>query len=418
MEFVMLTEKEFNTFSRKYSDKCYLQSTNIGQFRKLQGWNVEYVGVKENQKVVAASLLLSKKRHLKKEFYTLRGPMVDFNNDELLNFFIENIRKHVKKNGAYFLRIDPYIEKASLDKDGNQTGDFDNSNICSKLKKLGFKEVKAEKLTDTVQAKFMYVIDLKDSLEEVMADMESKTRQMIRKNEKAGVVIRIGTEDDIESFVDIMDKTSKRRNFNDRGFEFYKNMYECLKKDNMISLVFAELDTKLALNNLEKEVEEIKKTQKDREEKRKQGKCNEKKAAIKEKEEKEALVRIETKKKSILDLEKKHGSKITLGAILYIMFEDEIDSLFGGCYEEYKEYQPFYTIHYEMIKYAIENNYKRYNFYAINNHIDEKDEQYGIYQFKRSFGGHMIEFIGEFILPIDKLLYYSVKILSKMKKKL
>ena len=62
--------------------------------------------------------------------------------------------------------------------------------------------------------------------------------------------------------------------------------------------------------------------------------------------------------------------------------------------------------------------YKRYNFYAINNTLDKNDSQYGIYQFKRGFGGHVIEFIGEFILPVDKPLYKSVKILSSIKNKL
>ena len=78
----------------------------------------------------------------------------------------------------------------------------------------------------------------------------------------------------------------------------------------------------------------------------------------------------------------------------------------------------FYTIHYEMIKYAISNNYKRYNFYAINNHLDKDDEQYGIYSFKRGFGGHVMELLGEFILPIDKILYNSTNAISNLKHKI
>ena len=48
MEFVTLTKKEFDGFSNNYKDKCYLQSSNIAEFRKTQGWHTEYVGVKEN----------------------------------------------------------------------------------------------------------------------------------------------------------------------------------------------------------------------------------------------------------------------------------------------------------------------------------------------------------------------------------
>ena len=418
MEFVKLTEKEFTDFSKKYKDKCYLQSSNIAEFRKKQGWKAEYVGVKENKKVLAATLLLSKKRHLKKEFYTLRGPQLDYSNKPLLSFFMTELKKYAKNNGGYFLRIDPYIEMKSLDKDGQETNAFDNTYIIKNLKELGFTEVKSKQMTDTVQAKFMYVIDLEGSLDEVMSEMDSKTRQMIRKNEKQGVVIRVGDENDVELFEDIMNQTSQRRKFNDRGLAFYKNMYDALIKDNMISLVFAELDINLARENLKSEQKEIDLARKDREEKRKLGKCNEKKAKQKEAEEEKALERISKKETELAELEEKYGSKITLGGILYILYGDEVASLFGGCYEEFKEYQCFYTIHYEMIKYAIENKYKRYNFYAINNTLDKNDSQYGIYQFKRGFGGHVIEFIGEFILPVDKPLYTSVKVLSSIKSKL
>lgn len=418
MKFVILTEEEFNTFSRNYKDKCYLQSTNVANLRKRQGWDTHFVGVKDNEQVIAASLLLSKKRHIKKEFYAIRGPLVDFNNTILLTFFINHLKQYIKENDGYFLRIDPYIEAISLDRDGKPTGEFDNSSFKEKLCHLGFTEVKAKELEDTIQAKFMYVIDLKDTLDEVMKDMDSKTRQMIRKNEKMGIVTRVGTIDDIPLFENIMHQTSERRKFNDRGLTFYKDMYEYLKKDDMISLVFAELDTSLAKKNIEDERKDITKAKKEREENRKLGKCNEKKAAMKEKEEEEALKRLDKKEQELQALENKHGKRITLGGILYILYENEVSALFGGSHTEFKEYQPFYTIHYEMLQYAIQNKYARYNFYAINNHFEKDAAQYGNYQFKRGFGGHVMELLGEFILPVDKVIYNSTNLLSAIKKKL
>ncbi len=69
-----------------------------------------------------------------------------------------------------------------------------------------------------------------------------------------------------------------------------------------------------------------------------------------------------------------------------------------------------------MIKYAVENNYQRYNFYAICNTPDKNDPQYGIYLFKRSFGGHVLELMGEFILPTNKLVYHTLSIINKIKR--
>jgi len=416
MEFVELNEVEFDKFSRSFKDNCYLQSTAVAELRKRNGWDVKYLGVKDKNRIVAATILFSKKRRFKKEFYAIRGPLVDFDNDKLLTFFINNLKKYVKENDGYMLRIDPYVECISRDRDANITDNFDNRSFKDNLKKLGFKEVDAKEMTDTIQAKFMYVIDNCNDLDEVMKDMDSKTRQMIRKNEKMGIVTRKGTIEDIPLFVDIMNHTSERRHFNDRGEKFYQDMYECLDKDNMISLVFAELDINIVKNNINKEKREIEKARIDREENRKLGKCNEKKALAKEKEENATLERLEKKEAELNNMREKYGNRITLGGILYILYENEVASLFGGSYDTFKEYQPFYTIHYEMIKYACENNYKRYNFYAINNHLDQNDSQYGIYQFKRGFGGHVVEFLGEFILPVDKILYNIQKIKNKFKR--
>ncbi len=412
MEFVTLTEEEFSTFSRNFQNKCFMQSTNVAELRKRSGWDSSYVGIKKDNNIIAATLLISKKRHFKKEFYAIRGPLVDFEDTETLTFFINNLKKYVKKSGGYILRIDPYLEIISRDKDFKATGEFDYSYLKDTLKKLGFKEV----VENTIQAKIMYVIDLNDSMDNLMMQMDPKTRQMIRKNEKMGIVIRKGTKEDLPLFEDIMEHTSERRHFLNRGEEFYKNMFDCYEKDNMISLLFAELDISLAKQNIENERMEIANTRMKREENRKIGKCNEKKAKVQEKEEEDTLNRLIKKEEELNLLEKEYGNRVTLGGIIFILYENEVASLVGGSYDKFKEYQPFYTLHYEMIKYAVENNYQRYNFFAICNTPDKNDPQYGIYLFKRSFGGHVLELMGEFILPTNKLVYHTLSIINKIKR--
>lgn len=416
MKFVILSKEEFKHFIEKNGNNCYLQSGEIASLREKNGWKAHYVGVKENEEIIAASLLLSRKRRLKQEFYAIRGPIVDFENKQLLTFFLTNMKKYVKKEGGYLLRIDPYVEAVSRDKDGNQVEGFDRRFTKDYLKELGFKEVVAQKMGDTVQAKFLYAIDLKGNLEDVMKDMDSKTRQMIRKNEKLGIVTRVGSREDIPLFTEIMEDTSNRRHFENRGLSFYQDMYDFLSKENHIAFIFAELDMDLAFQKIQEERTAIDKACIDRERKRQKGLCNEEKVKIKEKEEKEALERLAKREDELTVLQEKYGKKITLGAILYVFFGNEVASVFGGCYEDLKAYQPFYTIHYEMIKYAIENHYERYNFYAIQNHIDKEDSQYGIYMFKRGFGGHVIELLGEFILPVHKPVYYLMNFFHKLKK--
>jgi lipid II:glycine glycyltransferase (peptidoglycan interpeptide bridge formation enzyme) len=57
----------------------------------------------------------------------------------------------------------------------------------------------------------------------------------------------------------------------------------------------------------------------------------------------------------IKDLAKKHGDILTLGGILFLIYGNEVLSLVGGSYKELMEFQSAYNLHFEMMKYAIEN---------------------------------------------------------------
>ena len=137
---------------------------------------------------------------------------------------------------------------------------------------------------------------------------------------------------------------------------------------------------------------------------------NEKKYLSKQKEDEKNIERVEKKKDEIVSLQKEYGDVITLGGILFLIHGDEVLSLVGGSYEKFMEFQSAYTVHWAGCKYAIENNYKRYNFYGITGDFDEKNPLYGLYLFKRGFGGKVVELIGEFDLVISKFWYHAYKI--------
>ena len=70
MEFVTLTEKEFLDFSLNSPITSFFQQPLWAEIKKDNGWNHYFVGLKDKKKVVAATLLLSKKiRFFKTMFY-------------------------------------------------------------------------------------------------------------------------------------------------------------------------------------------------------------------------------------------------------------------------------------------------------------------------------------------------------------
>ncbi len=57
-----------------------------------------------------------------------------------------------------------------------------------------------------------------------------------------------------------------------------------------------------------------------------------------------------------------------------------------------------------MINYALEKGCKLYDFGGIPCYEDEKSPTYGIYKFKKGFGGEVVNYAGDFVKRYDSLL--------------
>ena len=273
-----------------------------------------------------------------------------------------------------------------------------------------------------MQPRWAFTLNLEGKTEqEILDNMERKTRQLISKNERYNIEVREIKEEELAIFKDIMNHTSERRGFIDRPFEYYKNMLEVLKENAKIYI--AELNIENLLEKTKKEIEDNKKELKEEEEKLqdKTKIVNTNKAKRKIEELKKLNATFEEKiihYQKIIDTD---GKRIILGGIIFMIYNKEILALFGGNYDKYKEFSSFYTLHWELIKHALHNGYNKYNFYGISGDFNNKnDELYGLYECKKGFGGQVEEYIGEFDLIINKFMYFIYKksftIYKKLKK--
>lgn len=426
MKFLEINAKEYSDFVKKSEQASFFQTISWAEFKCINGWEYVLLGIKDDKnKLIGAGMVLIKNTPIKKKiFYAPRGFILDYGNKKVLEFFTKEIKKYIKLHKGFLFKMDPYVMKIQRDKDAQIVKDgTDNSKIINDLETLGFRHIKSEKMGDNLQVNWLYTVDIKNrTLDDVMKDMDSKTRQMIRKNEKSCVRIRYGTYEELDKFEDIMKHTSDRNNFLNRPLSYYQNMFEILSKEKITKLVFTEINTKEYINNLKLEKATIIKDMEVRKNKKINNllKMNEEKYLQKEKQDEETILRLEEKIKEIKKLNREHGDVITLGAILFMIYGKEILSLYGGAYKEFMQFQSFYTANYEMIKYGVENKYNVYNFYGISPNLSPNDPLYGIYTFKRGFGGQVVELIGEFDLYVNKFDYKlydtSYKIVHKLKK--
>ena len=426
MKLVTLSKEEFKKFADKHPQITFHQTEEWANLKKVNGWDAHYVGLKDDKKIKAGALLLSKTLPIikKKMFYSPRGFLIDYNDKELLKEFTEELKKYAKQNKAIFIKIDPYVEYQERDNDGNIVEDgYNNKEAVENLKSLGYKFFGFNLMQDTLQPRWMHVIEINGrNEEEVQKDMESKTRQILRKNEKSCIKTHEITRDELPVFKSIMEHTGDRRDFIDRPLSYYEAMWDNLYDSGILKILIADIDFDEYLENTKKELEETEKALKTRIYKHDNNilQMNEKKYESSNKQDKDSIERLNKQIDKINDYIKEYGHKKTLGTILFLIYGNEVLSLFGGTDDSLMQFQSAYTVHYAGIKYAIDNGYKRYNFYGITGDFRKENPLFGLYLFKKSFGGHVVELIGEYDLVVSKFWYkmYNItfKIYHKIKK--
>ena len=408
MKFQEITEKEYREFWENHPLKTFLSAPEISKLREKSNWTTYYVGVKEEKKLIAATMLLSHKRHFGKyEFYSPRGYLLDFKNKELLEFFTNELKKYIKDKKGYVLRIDPYVIYKERDIDGNIVEDgIDNSDVVNNLQSFGFKKVKTENME---QVGWMFSLNLDGKTEEeILKEMKPNTRNTIRKAEKFGITVNEISYDELDRFQNIMVETGERKGFGVRKLSYFQEMYKLFHDKNEVKYFITELDLNAYIKRLEEEKQE------------KEEKLNNlSDAKYNDGQKKNLTNEIASIDKRIIDsnkIKEESGKDvITLSGSMFMLIKPEVIYLSSGNYEEYMKFNSQYLIQWELIKYGIENGFKKHNFYGIPANINEHPKDYGIYEFKRGFNGVVEELIGEFALPIT-CHYNLFELIHKIKK--
>jgi peptidoglycan pentaglycine glycine transferase (the first glycine) len=92
-----------------------------------------------------------------------------------------------------------------------------------------------------------------------------------------------------------------------------------------------------------------------------------------------------------------HENEAIAGA-LAIHFGDKVWYLYGASANVKRNLMPNYLLQFEMIKWAVEEKCKIYDFRGISGDLSENNPLYGLYRFKKGFNGDFCEFIGEYEL--------------------
>lgn len=408
MIFGELTEKEFTDFVETRPEKNFFQTVMMKNRIAKNGLETYLVGVKKNGSVIGASFIAETGHHFmgKKTYEAYKGFILDYHNQQLLKFMTEEVRKFLKNKNGLRLIIDPYIVNVSRDMDANEIDGVDNRDVRKYLEELGYRYNE-----DGEQVKWCYCLDINGkSSEELFNEMRPSTRNNINKTiSKFKLSIRTLERNQLAEFKKITSDTCERRNFMDKTLEYYQDMYDFFGDD--VTFKICELNCDTYIKSLEEENEILKR----RVEELSDSSSNKKKKETMRKDIENNLKKIDDTK----NLKEKKGNIIPLSAAMFVLYGDEIVYLFSGSYEELMKFCGQYRLQWEIIKYAADHGYKRYNFYGIQDVFNPQGKDYGVYEFKKGFGGYVEELLGSFILPLsfEATIYDLLRKLKRIVKK-
>jgi len=98
------------------------------------------------------------------------------------------------------------------------------------------------------------------------------------------------------------------------------------------------------------------------------------------------------------------GEPVTAG--ITVAFGDKAWAVYGGQTGKFRNLYAYHAMIWERIKWAKDKGAHWFDFYGVPGEVPEDHPLYGIYSFKKSFGGDYFAFIGEKDLVISPVYYW------------
>ena len=91
----------------------------------------------------------------------------------------------------------------------------------------------------TNQPQTTVLLDISPPPEDILARMHKKTRQYVRRAEREGITTRLGGAEDLPAFCELMRRTAKREGFAGRSLEYYRAEWAAFSPGDHCALLLA-----------------------------------------------------------------------------------------------------------------------------------------------------------------------------------
>ena len=393
-----LTNQEFETFTNSFPLTSLFQTKEYAFVMNHQGYESKFIGLINDNKIIAASLIIVEKHRGYSYAHAPRGFLINYNDENLYNIFTEEIKKFLGNQGIVAVKLSPMIVKNIYDSDKNPY--YTNTNygyIYDYIKRLDYHHYGYNNFFEAQRPRFEAVINLSVGTEQLFNNISKSYRTKIRTASKNGIYIRKGNVDDIKIlYKQVKDKYP-------RDIKYLKDMYEVFG-DNA-DLYIARLDTKKYLINSQDKYESTYSISQDI-----NYKLAEQKNSFKLVNNKlEIDNRLENYKLKLINATKlieKHPEGIDLASILVIKNKNQVHMIIDGYDLNYRYLNAKHLLLWELIKKYAEEGYKIFNLGGVSNILVDDNKYTGLNDFKINFGAYFVEYMGDLEVKTNNKFYF------------
>ncbi|GAA2856563.1 aminoacyltransferase [Paenarthrobacter ilicis] len=412
MEFVLISDADFEAFAKGHPQGSFIQSLELTRFQRARGQETELFGVMRDSSLIAAGkIVYTSNRFGYKTADCAKGPLMDYSDPALVRFVVEQLKKHAASKKAAELRISPNVRYIARDEDGAEHPEVeDNRPLLKELAGLGFQHQGFDMNFANINWMFVKQLDGIADSEELIMGMNYRTRKAIRKAEKNGVYLEQATLETLDEFYNALSTAGDEKGFTyrERGYyesllkstssEFTKLMMAKINIPEYRASITERLEAETAvLNDLKREVEET---------------------GSKKKANRVKVVQdlVDSYERSLKDIERFPDSVgvATVAAIHFACSGDELVCVIGGTVQDYIYFNGATSLYWGMMLHALNNGYSRYNFYGTFGIQGQDETGHGGYEFKKGFGGEVVQLVGDFVAPVNPLVFNAFRVAKKL----
>lgn len=387
MELVELTNEEFSSYAKSNPLNNYMQSLNYAKLEKERGYSYDFIGLKDNGKLLGASLILTKSTPSFKYGYAPKGFLINYYDENIVKTFKEKIIEFYKSKDFIFIKINPEIVVAKID---NKTYELDtNPNIKLKedLEEAGYKKLKDNLYFESICPRFNAYINLKNTN---FANYSKVNRNKLTNSKRKGLYLEKGTFEELEEFYNIIET--------DKDIGYYKYLFDSFE-DN-VDLLLVKVDYDKYIKNTQKRYDE------------EQNNNNlyseiihrsQNKADLNRKMESDAVLCILKNELIVATKGLKETNNTVVAGALTIKHGNRVHIIESGFNRKYKYNQNYFL--YDAIINYYKDNYTFLDIGGISGDFNKDSTYYGLTRFKCGFNPDIYEYIGEFDIVINEKKY-------------